>query len=188
MGGQALVEVGGAEGVALESKTKAIATGRLSMNFSRDFQVFWKSFHVVKSLHFLASEAGLTTVEVVVEALATHPAVLREFEAFISPHRLLHLSYRSLKFLLIAAAELFLGLKGCALFSFQRFLLFCRLEVGSKFNCFYLGHRLLNDLLLNDHTHLEHLSNLVLLAGLYLSEDSVAASRLRALSEDLLGH
>ena len=159
------------------------------MHLSRDFQVLRKAFHVVESLHFFASEARLTTVEVVVEACAADPAVLRELESFISPYWLLNFSTRSLELLLFFTAGLLFGLESCNKTSFDdRFLLFRGLEVGSKNSSFYLGHRLLEGLGLKDNTRLEHLSDLVLLAGLYLSEDSVTASRLGALSEDCCGH
>jgi len=82
----------GSERSTFKSHTEAIATSGLGMEFTRDFEVLGKAFNVISSLNFLASEAGLAPLEVVVEAHAAYPAVLRELETLFGPFWLLTFS------------------------------------------------------------------------------------------------
>ena len=69
--------------------SKTISTGRLSVDLFRVLQMFRKSLLIFDRLHLFASETRSTAVEVVVEALPTYPAILREFETFLSPSDLM---------------------------------------------------------------------------------------------------
>lgn len=134
-------------------------------------------------------------MEVVIEALPTDPAVLRELETFISPLGLLVSALESGGLLGLLFSTFFArngllrfkGLKGNNLYSFRGFLGlsgFSLLHLVNYGSLFFLDFSDFVDLLDRYKGAVgDLLSDLVLLAGLYLSEDSVAASRLRALSE-----
>jgi hypothetical protein len=69
--------------------SKTISTGRLSVDLFRVLQMFRKSLLIFDRLNLFASETRSTAVKVVVEALSTYPAVLREFKTFLSPSDLM---------------------------------------------------------------------------------------------------
>jgi hypothetical protein len=183
--GSGLVEARRGERSTLKSLSEAVATGGLSVDLSRDFQMFREAFNIFGRLDFLASEARMAAVEVVVHALSADPAVFREFETFVSPFGLFHsqlfalsgllfLIHNFLRFLSGAEGDEGKGFRG-RLFSFGGFNLF-------GLNRFFFLNLLLRDD--GDDALCDLLSDLVLLAGLYLGEDSVTASGFRALCVD----
>jgi hypothetical protein len=183
----------GAERVALETHTESISSSRLGVDLSGDFQVLGKALDIFHGLKFLASEATLATVEVVIEALSADPSVLREFETLLSPFGLAHLersgNWSHLLSLVLTSYGLlrFIWLKG------NDVNWLCRL-LGLSLGFFNFNSRFISRLLTksgnfyflclrNENARFQLLSHLMLFAGLNLSEDCVAASRLRALCE-----